>query len=287
MSRSSARADAALLLPAALCVLLLLGAPVLLLLRESFLPVVDGRVADAGWTGANYRALADPAYAFYFYDTLRFAALAATLAALLAMPLARICARTPSAAVRRAILLLLVGTLFMSSVARIYALQASFVRTGPLAFLPPLLGIRSGSPQFAAFTVTLGLVHFVLPAMALTMVGTFAALDPRLEEAAGTLGASRGRVLLDVVLPLALPGLLGAWTLGFAMGVSNFVIPLLLGRGVVVFVTNLIYVRVSQIADFASGAALAVLVLLAVSVLLFGLLRLLGRPLQAREPRRA
>ncbi len=273
-----ANTEAALLLsPAGLSLLLLLFVPVVLLLRQSLLPVTDGVAAEGGWTLANYAAFGDQAYGFYFYDTIRLAALAAALGLLLGAPLAFTCARTRSRVLRRAILLLLVGMLFMSGVARLYAIQASFARTGPLAWVAPLLGIRPGSPGFATLMVVTGLLHFVLPSVGLMLVGTFQNLNPRLEEAAATLGASRLRVVLDIIVPAARPGLGAAFMLAFAMGISNFVVPLVLGRGVVVFVTNLIYVRVSQIADFPSAAALAVMMLLVVSALVYLLSRLVAR----------
>ncbi len=48
------------------------------------------------------------------------------------------------------------------------------------------------------------------------------AVDPRLEQAAGTLGASRGWVFLTVTLPLILPGILAGVILGFARALSEF-----------------------------------------------------------------
>lgn len=48
------------------------------------------------------------------------------------------------------------------------------------------------------------------------------AIDPRLEEAAATLGASRGWVFLTVTLPLALPGILAGAVLAFAKAMGEF-----------------------------------------------------------------
>ncbi len=48
------------------------------------------------------------------------------------------------------------------------------------------------------------------------------AVDPRLEGAARTLGASRARVFRTVTLPLALPGLVTAAVLGFARALGEF-----------------------------------------------------------------
>ena len=48
------------------------------------------------------------------------------------------------------------------------------------------------------------------------------AIDARLEEAAGTLGASRRWVFLTVTLPLALPGVLAGMVLSFAKALGEF-----------------------------------------------------------------
>src|SRR6202165_5102348 len=48
------------------------------------------------------------------------------------------------------------------------------------------------------------------------------AVDRRLEQAAGTLGASPWRVFLTITLPLALPGVLAGMVLGFAKAIGEF-----------------------------------------------------------------
>ena len=48
------------------------------------------------------------------------------------------------------------------------------------------------------------------------------AVDRRLEEAAGTLGASRAWVFLTVTLPLILPGIIAGMILCFAKAIGEF-----------------------------------------------------------------
>ena len=47
-------------------------------------------------------------------------------------------------------------------------------------------------------------------------------VDPKLEEAAATLGASRTRIYLTVTLPLMLPGVIAGAVLGFAKAIGEF-----------------------------------------------------------------
>jgi molybdate transport system permease protein len=48
------------------------------------------------------------------------------------------------------------------------------------------------------------------------------AVDPRLEEAASTLGASRPLVFMTVTLPLILPGIIAGGVLAFAKAMGEF-----------------------------------------------------------------
>lgn len=61
-----------------------------------------------------------------------------------------------------------------------------------------------------------------LPLMVRAIRLSIEAVDPRLEAAARTLGATRGRVLWTITLPLAFPGLIAGMVLGFARSLGEF-----------------------------------------------------------------
>jgi len=268
----------ALLAPGALLLAGLLVAPILMMVVESFRPFVAGRVgAGAGWTLKNYSELIEPAYAFYFWDTFRIGFIISSIAVLLGTPLAFTAARTRRRVVRVSIFGFLIGLLFMSLVARLYAIQMTWGTNGPLAFFGTLIGVPARSAAYAAIQVSIGLLHFVLPMVALILIGTFQNINPRLEEAAASLGAPRWRTVLTVTLPLALPGLISAFMIAFAMCISNFVVPLILGRGVVLFTTNLMYVRFSDIANYPSGAAIGILMFVFAGLVIYAMTRLTRR----------
>jgi len=276
----------ALLAPGAFLLLGLLVAPIALMAVESFHPFVGGRVgAGAGWTLRNYTELIEPAYAFYFYDTFRIGFIVSAIALLLATPLAWTAARTKRRAVRVLIFGLLIGLLFMSLVARLYAIQMTWGSNGPLAFFGTLIGVPARSTGYAAVQVAIGLLHFVIPMAAIILVGTFQNISPRLEEAAASLGAPRWRVALTVTLPLAAPGLLSAFMIAFAMCISNFVVPLILGRGVVLFTTNLMYVRFSYFANFPSFASLGGIIFVLATIVIYSTTQLVRwlAPAEARS----
>ncbi len=266
---------AALLAPGALIILFLLVAPIALMAVESLRPFVTGRVGSgSGWTLRNYAELMEGAYAFYFWETFRIGFIISAVAVLLGAPLAWLAARTRRKGLRVAIFGLLIGLLFMSLIARLYAIQMTWGSTGPLAFFGTLIGVPARSAGYAAIQVAMGLLHFVLPMVALILVGTFQNINPRLEEAAASLGAPRWRIALSVTLPLAVPGLLSAYMIALAMCISSFVVPLILGRGIVLFATNLMYVRFSDVANYPSGAAIGVIMFVLAALIIYAMMRL-------------
>lgn len=253
-----------LLAPAAILVAALVLLPLGLLVLESLREFVGGRIggqADRPFTLANYAELLHPAYARYFWDTFRIGFVVSLAALLGGFPIAYIAARTRRAWLRKAILGLLVAMLVLSLVSRLYAIQMTFGTTGPLRGLASLLRMGPSSAAYAEVLVVLGLLHLVLPITALTLVGTLQNVNPRLEDAAAALGASRWQAVGGITLRLAAPGLISAFLIAFAMCISNFVVPLILGRGVVSFVSSLKYVRFSEIGNFPSGAAIGVVML--------------------------
>jgi len=274
-----------LLAPAVAIILAFLVAPIALMAVESFHPFVPGRAGSgAGWTLVNYTELASAAYAFYFWDTFRIGFIVSALAVALAAPVAWHAARTRRHGLRLFIFGLLISLLFLSLIAKLYAIQMTWGATGPLTFFGRLIGIPVNSPRYAEVQVLIGLLHFVLPVAALMLIGTFQNINPQLEHAAESLGAPRWHVATSVTLPLAVPGLLSAFMIGFAMCISNFVVPLILGRGVVLFTTNLMYTRFSDVANYPSGAAIGIIMLILAITIVYAL-TLMVRTLFPQEPR--
>lgn len=72
-------------------------------------------------------------------------------------------------------------------------------------------------------------VLYSLPFAVQPFTAAFSAIDRRLLEAAWTLGASRWKVLFQVLLPLSLPGLLTGFILSFAHTLGEFGVVLMVG----------------------------------------------------------
>jgi iron(III) transport system permease protein len=98
------------------------------------------------------------------------------------------------------------------------------------------------------------------PLSMLLLIGVLSALDPALEEAAQSVGAAPLRVFRDVVLPLALPGILSSMLLLFIESLADFGNPLILGGDYRVL-SVAAFLRITGEFDTAGGAVLATLLL--------------------------
>lgn len=261
-----------LLLPAVTVFTLLLAGPIANLTAESFRLFVPGRVGsakDAPWTLINYAELLEPAYVSYFLDTFRIALMASLIGLVIGYVIAYFVARVRSAGVRKLAIGFLVAMMFLSILVRVYSLELTFGPVGFLTEVSGLLGLGRNSRAMIEILVIAGLVHFVTPMVTLTLVGTIQNVDPRLAEAAQALGAPRWKAHLTVTVPLSMRGVISAFLITYTLSISAFVIPMVLGKGRVLFVSNLIYSRFGEIANYPSGAAISIVLLLLSLVIVY------------------
>ncbi len=85
--------------------------------------------------------------------------------------------------------------------------------------LAPLVG---GGPAFHWTGAAIAASVMAFPLMVRPMALAIDAVDPRLEQSAATLGASRLRILMTVTLPMASTGILAGLALGFAKALGEF-----------------------------------------------------------------
>jgi molybdate transport system permease protein len=139
-----------------------------------------------------------------------------------------------------------------------------------------------------AFTfegLVIGSIIYSLPFAVQPFAASFAAVDQRLLAASATLGASKLRTFLEVILPLSLPGLVTGIALSFAHTMGEFGVVLMVGGnipGVTRTVSIDIYDKV-QAFDYA-GANATALMLLVISFTILSLVYALNRKVWAVWP---
>jgi len=107
--------------------------------------------------------------------------------------------------------------------------------------------------------------------------GLWSHLDPRQEDAARVLGASRARAFFSVTLPALRPALLAAASIVFLFCFTSFGIILLLGGPARSTLETEIFRQTTQLLDLRTAAALSVVQLLAVIAVLLVTGRAEGR----------
>lgn len=101
-----------------------------------------------------------------------------------------------------------------------YLLLLGFGRQGPFgSVLDSFFGITLAF-QWTGAALAASIMAF--PLMVRAMRLAIEAVDPKLEEAAATLGASRLKVFSTVTLPLILPGIIAGAVLAFAKAMGEF-----------------------------------------------------------------
>jgi sulfate transport system permease protein len=130
---------------------------------------------------------------------------------------------------------------------------------------------------FSRTAIVLALMFVTLPFVVRTVQPVLQELDPEVEEAAHSLGASHTRTFVRVILPNILPGILSGVALAFAKAVGEFG-SLVIITGNIPFKTEVssvhIYGRIES--GDPSGAAAVAVVLLGISfftLLLIGVIR--------------
>jgi sulfate transport system permease protein len=129
---------------------------------------------------------------------------------------------------------------------------------------------------FTPLGVVVALTFIGLPFVVRTLQPVIESLDPEVEEAAASLGASRGQTFLRIILPALAPAWITGFALAFARAVGEY--------GSVVFIAGnmpmrteisplLIITKLEQY-DYAGATAIAVVMLTASFVLLLGINRL-------------
>lgn len=149
-----------------------------------------------------------------------------------------------------------------------FALIFLFGRRGLISY--SLLGISSNDLFGPAGVMTAQVLAFT-PIAYLVIRGAVAALDPALEEAAQTLGASRWTLFRTVTWPLLRPGLANAFLLTMIESFADFGNPLILG-GDRSYLATEVFSAFSARFD-PNEAAVYGLVLLAIVLVVFGLQR--------------
>ena len=154
------------------------------------------------------RVFGDPYYVQVIFNSLKLAFITTAIALALGYPAAFALARAKGTT--QVILFALVFLpLTVSIIVKTFGLMIMFRREGIVNWLLVTLGFvdRPIRLVFTEFSLIVGMVNVFLPFMILPIYSVVRMLDPRLTDAAASLGAGPVRTFCRVTLPLTMPGI--------------------------------------------------------------------------------
>jgi len=213
------------------------------------------------------------------WATLRIGLITTVISLLIGYPLAHWMARMQSRLGHALALMAVIAPLLTGIVVRTFAWMTILQDKGVINTTLMSWGLISKPLplMYNEFGTVVALVHIYVPFMVLTLTGVIGRIDERLEQAARSLGAGRLRAFVEVTLPLSLPGILAGSLLVFALSISAYVTPSLMGGTDVLTLPMLIAQQVGTSFNPNFAGALGVILLLVSLAIVVAYNRILTR----------
>lgn len=250
-----------LVVPAVLFFLLFFLIPVVSLFAISFDRAASGVITFQGnLTLDNFQRIFSRA--LYFEAIGRSVGIGAVVTAIclvIGYPLAFVIARTLRPGAATLLMILVLSALQLDMVIRLYGMMVLMGDNGIINTVLTGLGVidRPLPLMYNIFGVIVGLVQVTLPFMILSLIGAIKSINPSLEEAARSLGSTRWHVMRTITWPLSLPGVYAGTLLVFALAISSYVVPALMGGWKVITLPIHIYQQIAEVGRWQFGAAIA------------------------------
>ncbi len=233
-----------LLLPPLLWfVVVYLGALASMLLNSFFyLDGFTGQVVHQ-FTLQTYAQLLDPVNLNIFWRTTAMAAIVTVASIILSFPLAYYMARHASSRMKTFLYMAVTLPLWSSYVVRVYSWKLILAQEGIISWFAALIHLNGvlnwylslpvvGGTSLSVSSTGIFLVFLYIwcPYMILPIATALERVPKSLVEASGDLGAKPSQTFRNVILPLALPGVVAGSIFTFSLTLGDFIVPSLFGN---------------------------------------------------------
>ncbi|MFZ1814288.1 MAG: ABC transporter permease [Rhizobiaceae bacterium] len=260
-----------MLLPPVLWLGIIYIGSLLALLIQSFFSIDEfsGMVRHE-FTLKTYGELLHPANMDIILRTVSMAALVTIASAIIAFPIAYYAARFARGRMKALFYLGVMLPLWSSYLVKIYAWKLILAKEGILNWLfakfhltwlleaylsLPLVGGNSLSISYTGTFIVF--VYVWLPFMILPMQAALERVPPSMLEASSDLGASPAQTLRNVLLPLALPGVIAGSIFTFSLTLGDYIIPQIIGSSRL-FIGQAVYAHQGTAGNIPLAAAFTV-----------------------------
>lgn len=251
-----ARARLALLLGAPLTWLVLIYIVALAALLITALWTVDsftGAVTQT-WTLDNIITVVTGAlYQTVTLRTIAVAALVTVIDIVLALPIAFYMAKVATPRMRRVLVIAVVMPLWASYLVKVYAWRSVLAEGGVADSIT-----GGNSPGYGLPATILTLSYLWLPYVILPIYAGLERVPTSLLEASSDLGASTGRTLRLVVLPLLWPAIIAGSIFSFSLSLGDYIVVTIVG-GANQLLGNLVYTNVGAANNLPLAAAISLI----------------------------
>lgn len=220
-----------LIAPAVILIGVFLVLPYLNIVVMSFRTPGQGTPYAPGFTLASYaKFFSDSFYILQVVNTLWIGFVTTFLCLLLGYPVAWQLARG-NPTFRAFGYALVLSPLLVGIVIRSYGWTILLGNNGIINRTLSSWGIIDGPLplMYNALGIIIALVHVFVPFMILPIMSAIQGIDPSLEAAARSLGASKATAFRRITMPLSLPGIQAGCILVFVLSLSAYVTPSLIG----------------------------------------------------------
>jgi ABC-type spermidine/putrescine transport system permease subunit I len=234
--------------------------PLTNLLAQSFSFSTGDTNRHDDWTFYQYLKTYDSArIGRVLSRTFRISLVTVLITLAVSYPLALLLLRA-SRRLRTALLILTFVSLASSLIVRNYGWVVVLADGGALNSVLIGLGLTNQPIRFmySEGAIVVGLVHFAIPFMVLPIYGSLLRIPTSMREAALSLGSNEWACLCSITLPLSLPGVFGGTMLTFAVSMSAYVTPLMLGSPSTAMISQVAAEQLLVQLNFPWGAAIIV-----------------------------
>jgi putative spermidine/putrescine transport system permease protein len=210
------------------------------------------------WNLDNFRTiLLDPTYRLIIGRTLAMAVAVTVTDAIIAFPFAYYMARVASRRTQTLLFAAVLLPLWASYLARVYSWILILNHSGLLNWSMQSIGLPAPEIGYTNVAMWIVFCYIWLPFMIIPTYSAMERVPDSLMEAAADLGARRWRAVRDVVLPLALPGVVAGSIFTFSLTLGDYITPTLVGGAGSIFIGNVVYSNVGIANNVPFAAALA------------------------------
>ena len=241
----------ALSAPALLLVFLFLGLPVASTLATTF--------GDPAGPFSQYAAFFESRFRMtVLWRTMEVALITTAVSLVVGFLTAWVVAKAPPRA-KSLLIIAAVFPLLTGVVVRSFAWLIILGKEGILNDTLLALGIIETPLQmlYTEFSVIIAMIYLFVPLMILTLVGVLEGIPEDLTDAAASLGATPAAAFRQVVLPMAVPGLLVGSVLVFTGSFTSYATPQLLGGERQMMMGTFLYQRAMVTFDWVGASTIA------------------------------